>query len=283
VTPDEYGGDDGLWSRLWEIADNYLDVDAMVRIARTAEPIRIDRSAERPVEVRGPANKAKIGYFRDSVFTFYYPENLEALENEGAELVPVSSLEDTCLPEVDALYIGGGFPETHADRLAGNRAMMESVKDAAAGGLPIYAECGGLIYLCRSLECNERVYPMSGVFPVDLGMRAKPIGHGYVSVRVESSNPYYEPGTRIKGHEFHYTGTVMGLGDAESCMAVETGVGLGDSRDGLVWNNTLACYTHVHANGVKEWAPSMISAAAEFAANRRRGRSNGGGIKSIAF
>jgi len=287
VTPSEYGRNEELRSQFWKIADDYLDVDAMVGIAGTAAPIPIEKTAVKPVVSKGARGDVRIGYFRDSVFTFYYPENLEALEAEGARLVPVSSLEDKRLPNVDALYIGGGFPETHTDRLSDNRSMMVSVKDGVAKGLPVYAECGGLIYLARSLECNGHVYSMSGVFPIDLSMHAKPVGHGYSLVRVDAPNPFYAEGTEIRGHEFHYTGPAMAPRNVESCMTVQTGVGLGDGRDGLVRNNTLACYTHVHANGVKDWASAMVSKAAEFAAGRRRGRADKGGKghsgKSIAL
>ncbi|UCG52885.1 MAG: cobyrinate a,c-diamide synthase [Candidatus Latescibacterota bacterium] len=283
VTPAEYKYDTDLWDRLLEIGEDHLDIGAMIEIARSAKPISCEVLA---AVASAPAN-VKIGYFRDSVFTFYYPENLEALEARGAELVPVSSVEDNGLPEIDALYIGGGFPETHADELAGNRSMMESVKHAAVSGLPIYAECGGLIYLARSLRCNEKTYPMSGLFPIDLGMHPKPVGHGYTEVRVDEPNPFYPVGTAIRGHEFHYSGPIGDLQEVKSCMAVETGVGVGNTRDGLVAGNTLACYTHIHADGVKDWADSMISSAAKHAAKHTRkaaGNSGAsGGFKSMAI
>jgi cobyrinic acid a,c-diamide synthase len=218
--------------------------------------------------------RVKIGYFKDSVFTFYYPENLEALEARGAELVPVSSLADQSLPEVDALYIGGGFPETHAEQLVRNRSMMKAVKDKALEGLPIYAECGGLIYLARSLRCGDVVYPMAGLFPIDLVMHRKPVGHGYTAVRVDSPNPFYAVGTSLRGHEFHYSGLAEGPQGEESCMRVERGVGVGGSRDGLVRFNTLACYTHVHADGVESWASAMVSRAADHAMRRRNQRTD---------
>jgi cobyrinic acid a,c-diamide synthase len=110
---------------------------------------------------------------------------------------------------------------------------------------------------------------MSGLFPVDLDMHEKPVGHGYTLVRVDAPNPFYPVGTSIRGHEFHYSGPVGGLGELTSCMRVETGVGLGDAKDGLTSRNTLACYTHVHADGVKGWAESMVTRAVEYAAERR--------------
>jgi len=265
VTPSEYGSSDALQSRLREIAERFLDIDRIIEIAGSAGSVgcaAADSPGLRPFPV-------KIGYFKDSVFTFYYPENLEALEARGAKLVPVSSLADPGLPEVDALYIGGGFPETHAEQLVRNRSMMKAVKEKALEGLPIYAECGGLIYLARSLRCDDVVYPMAGLFQVDLVMHRKPIGHGYTSVRVDSPNPFYAVGTSLRGHEFHYSGLADGLQGEGSCMSVASGVGLGGARDGLVRSNTLACYTHVHADGAESWASAMVSRAADHAVRRR--------------
>jgi cobyrinic acid a,c-diamide synthase len=270
VTPSEYEDDGELRARLREIAENSLDVDGLIEVARSAGPLSCAApEPSRSPETPGPV---KIGYFRDSVFTFYYPENLEALEANGAQLVPISSLADRSLPKVDALYIGGGFPETHAERLTRNRSMMQSVKRKALDGLPIYAECGGLIYLARSLRCDGVVYPMSGVFPIDLSMHRKPVGHGYTSLRVDAPNPFFAVGASIRGHEFHYSGPTDGLQQLESCMNVESGVGVGSSRDGLVHANTLACYTHVHADGMESWASAIVSRAAAHTARHRSRR-----------
>jgi cobyrinic acid a,c-diamide synthase len=283
ITPAEYEHGADLESRLRGIAEDYLDVEGLIEIAESAPSVSwISRDAPQKAPTR-----AKIGYFRDSVFTFYYPENLEALEYEGAELVPVSSIADEKLPEIDALYIGGGFPETHAEQLTRNRSMMASVKEQALAGLPIYAECGGFIYLARSLRCNDVVHPMAGLFPIDLHMHPKPVGHGYTLVRVDTPNPFYPVGTCIRGHEFHYSGPTDGSHGTRSCMRVESGVGMANARDGLVHGNTLACYAHAHADGVESWASAMVSRAADHAARRGRptteNNSTGAWFKSEAI
>jgi cobyrinic acid a,c-diamide synthase len=265
ITPAEYDDDAGLQSTLCGIAEDFLDVEAMIEIAESAPPLSCTPRVSRPVK----SEQVKIGYFKDPVFTFYYPENLEALRAHGAQLIQVSSLAESALPELDALYIGGGFPETHAEHLARNRSMMRSVEEHARNGLPIYAECGGLMYLCRSLRWDGVVYPMAGLFPVDLSMHQKPVGHGYTSLRVDAPNPFYPVGTLIRGHEFHYSGPVDGVLNAESCMQVETGSGLGAARDGMVRFNTFACYAHIHADGTESWAAAMVSRAAGHAAGRR--------------
>jgi cobyrinic acid a,c-diamide synthase len=265
VTPSEYASKPALQSRLRQIAAKFLDIDGIIEVAESA----VSGWWAAPDSLGVDPRRVKIGYFKDSAFTFYYPENLEALEANGAELVSVSSLKDHSLPEVDALYLGGGFPETHADRLARNRSLMTSVRRQALNGLPIYAECGGLIYLARSLRCNGVVYPMAGLFPIDLSMHQKPVGHGYTLVRVDTPNPFYPVGTEIRGHEFHYSGPIDGLKNTRSCMKVERGTGVGGARDGLVSANTLACYTHVHADGVEDWAFAMVCRAADHAMGRR--------------
>ena len=276
VTPAEFGESSELADRLRTLGEEHLDLDRLLELARTADPLR---SAEIPA-VTSPRKQARIGYFSDSVFTFYYPENLEALISAGAALVQISSLADTQLPEVDALYIGGGFPETHAEQLTRNRSLMQSVKTSIENGLPVYAECGGLIYLCAFLVSGDARYEMSGVFPIDLSMRAKPGGHGYTEIRIDRANPYFEIGTALKGHEFHYSGPVEQLSDSYGCMTMTSGVGLGNRRDGLLYKNCLACYTHLHASGVPTWATSLVTRASEYRVGHQNGYATVSGKKS---
>ena len=269
VTPSEFESGGQLASRLREIAARHLDLERLSEAARQVSPLRVPDTAVRPTAERA---RVRVGYFKDTVFTFYYPENLEALANGGAELVPVSSLDDTALPVLDALYIGGGFPEVHADRLVRNRSLMQSVRQASEAGLPIYAECGGLIYLSRSIACGEHRYAMAGVFDLDLRIESQPVGHGYVAVRIDQPCPFFPVGTEIRGHEFHYSGPVTTLPASSMCMAVERGVGVANGRDGLVKRNTLACYTHLHAGGVASWAQAVVRRAEEFRANHQADR-----------
>lgn len=263
VTPSEFTSLDSLKAKLSEIAEKYLDVERIIAVAKAAAPMSVA-----PTEASQPSKDIKIGYFKDSVFTFYYLENLEALEHQGAELVPVSSLEDSSLPKLDGLYIGGGFPETHAERLTGNRALMNSVKEAAEAGLPIYAECGGLIYLSRSLTWQDRTYPMTGLLDVDLTMHVKPVGHGYTALTADRPNPFFEIGSEIRGHEFHYSGPVAEIPDSVGCFRMTTGVGLGNGRDGLTYKNCVACYTHLHADGFAKWAEALAANARTYRQQR---------------
>jgi cobyrinic acid a,c-diamide synthase len=129
-------------------------------------------------------------------------------------------------------------------------------------GLPIYAECGGLMYLGKMLKLNGAVYPMAGVLPIVFGFSKKPQGHGYTIVSVEKPNPFFKVGTRFKGHEFHYSKVLEWDGaDDELVFKMERGTGLINGKDGVCRKNVLATYTHIHALGLPVWAKSMISNA----------------------
>ena len=204
----------------------------------------------------------RIGVVRDAAFGFYYAENLEALKNFGAELVFCSALGDRALPPVDALYLGGGFPETHARSLAANASFRESLRQAAEGGLPIYAECGGLMYLGRHLIVDQEPHAMAGVLPLDFAMQRRPQGHGYTLCRVEGENPFWPVGYEFKAHEFHYS-EPRPLPGAELAFAyrVLRGKGVLGDQGGMVRNRVLGTYHHVHVLGFPGWASGLVEAA----------------------
>jgi len=261
VTPAEHGAPDALAERLAGLAASYLDTDGLLRLADSAPPLVLQAPE---IDVEPTVGIAvRIGYFRDQAFTFYYPENLEALERAGAELVPLSALADAGLGSLDALYIGGGFPETQAQGLMHNASMRKSVREAAAKGLPIYAECGGLMYLAESLTWQGDTYAMAGVLPLNLTVEQRPQGHGYMEVETDGDSPFLPRGIRLRGHEFHYSG-VPGKTGLSTVYKVLRGTGLGGGRDGLSQGNTVASYLHLHALGVPQWAPGMVAAARRF-------------------
>jgi cobyrinic acid a,c-diamide synthase len=203
-----------------------------------------------------------IGVLQDAAFQFYYPDNLEALVNEGATLVEIDALSAAQLPELDALYIGGGFPEMSAGQLSANESFRKSVKAAALNGLPIYAECGGLIYLGESIELEGVCYPLAGVFPIRFGLEKKPQAHGYTILEVSGDNPFYPRGLAIKGHEFRYSRVIDWGGDSvPQALSMQRGVGFDQGRDGLVYKNVLALYTHIHALATPQWAPALVAGA----------------------
>ena len=266
-----------------DLAEKYIDMTAVARLAGVDFSARqpdfipealagIAENTARPrppSERKQPAPAPRIGIMRDSAFQFYYPENLDALVQAGAELVITSPLFEDSLPEVDALYIGGGFPETHAARLAKNITYREQIKAMAEEGLPIYAECGGLMYLGRELVLEDGTYPMADVLPISFGFSKRPQGHGYTIINISRPNPYFEPGQIIKGHEFHYS-TVQHCEAAEQELAFEMqrGTGLVQGRDGFIKNNVLATYTHIHALGTPQWAPALVEKARQYRSRR---------------
>lgn len=239
----------------------------LARIDELMQPLHFDRTLE-PLPAT-PAADVRIGVLQDAAFQFYYSENLEALERCGAELVYLNALQDPGLPALDGLYIGGGFPETSARELAANRSFREAVRQAAAGGMPIYAECGGLIYLGESILLDGVEFPLAGVFPARFGMSKKPQAHGYSVFRVERENPFYAVGTEVRGHEFRYS-TVNDWrgGDADLTLKMQRGKGFVDGWDGLVSGNVLALYTHVHADGTPEWAPGLVNRCRQWRSRR---------------
>ena len=209
---------------------------------------------------------------RDSAFQFYYQENIDALISEGAEIIYMSPLSDKKIPDVDALYIGGGFPETHAKELSENTRYKEELKALAAKGLPIYAECGGLIYLGKELVLEGVTYAMAGLLPIVFGFSKKPQAHGYTLVTVEANNPYYKIGTEIRGHEFHYSNVLKWDGNEKDlAFRLTRGSGLINNKDGVVLKNILATYTHIHALGTPAWAEAIIRNAVLYRNNKKAG------------
>ncbi|NTV15148.1 MAG: cobyrinate a,c-diamide synthase [Desulfobulbaceae bacterium] len=240
----------------------YLDLTGIKAIMA---PVTGGEEDMAKAEVTPVANPVRIGVIRDAAFQFYYQENLEALVVEGAELVEINALADRELPNLDALYIGGGFPENRAAELAANHTFRASLRERVAAGLPVYAECGGLIYLGRRITMAGQSHELVGIFPVDFTLEKKPQAHGYTRLVVEGDNPFYPVGARISGHEFRYSRVQAWAGEQAGLVAqVERGVGFVEGRDGLVYKNVLALYTHIHALGTPEWAPAMVRRAQIF-------------------
>ena len=272
VPPQEHEQLPQAIARAGELADQHLDLEAIWDLARQAPPLEPAARTPKGGSAR-TAPAVRIGVFRDAAFQFYYPENLEALSREGAELVEMSPLRDRELATVEALYIGGGFPEMLAPSLSANTAFLQSVRRAIERGLPVYAECGGAVFLGEKLIMDEKEYAMAGALPVVYAFGPKPQGHGYVVLEAAGTNPFFTSGDVIRGHEFHYT--YMESTTAEDltfAFRVQRGCGFGDGRDGLVRHNVLASYTHLHALGVESWAPAVVRAAARFRAETGRRR-----------
>jgi cobyrinic acid a,c-diamide synthase len=248
-----------------EIVERHLDLDGLWRLAHQAPPLRPpSSSSSSPSSSFSSSPGPRIGYFRDAAFHFYYPENLEALEALGARLAPIDSLRDPALPDdLDGLYIGGGFPEERAATLAANASMRASVRRASDAGLPIYAECGGLIYLGRRVIHRDQSHEMAGVFPVSFEIAARPQGHGYIEAIAGPGHPFLPAGTSVRGHEFHYSRPIEWRDDEiPFALRLTRGHGFSDGRDGLVRRATFAAYAHVHALSETWWAPALVARCA---------------------
>jgi len=268
VPPQEHGSVDEAIQAAARAVRAHVDIAAIQRIAENAPILDVPNAAVSQVGVSGSsAKKVRIGVCQDAAFQFYYPENLEALQQAGAELVAISPLKDTQLPNVDALYIGGGFPETMAEALAANELFRKSLRNAAEDGLPIYAECGGTMFLGERLVLDGKDYPMAGVLPVVFGFGKKPRGHGYAALEVTQENPFFAVGDVFSGHEFHYS-YVLEITKPHPVFAyhVKRGYGFDGEHDGMCYKNVLAAYIHLHALGVSQWADSLIQQAVRFSA-----------------
>jgi cobyrinic acid a,c-diamide synthase len=248
-----------------ESIERYLDLEAVLELARSASPLPMlaqSPNSDSPVQLP----RVRVGVLRDRSFTFYYPENLEALEEAGAKLVFIDAFSDTELPPVDALYIGGGFPEMFMDELSANTALRAAIRAALENDLPAYAECGGLMYLSQRIVWDEKSAEMVGVLPCEIEMTGKPQGHGYVIARVENENPFFAPGTVLRGHEFHNS-RLIAVSPNGSQKSLNTtyrlsrGNGLGDGSDGITYRNVLASYTHLHSGGALDWAAGLVRRA----------------------
>ncbi len=255
VTPQEYEKTSLAIENARTIVENYVDIAQIIEIGNSANDIFVAKEIRK--EVKSQIKNVKIGYLYDRAFTFYYPENLEALENEGAELVPISAFDEPSLPDIDGLYIGGGFPENYAHELSQNRSLMLDLKEKASTGFPIFAECGGLIYLAEKVKL-DKTYELVGIFPITISLSKKPVGHGYFEGTVDSINPYFEIGAKIRAHEFHYSFVAETSARVETCVSVERGVGAINFRDGLLKQNVFASYLHLHSLGCPGWSKKFV-------------------------
>jgi cobyrinic acid a,c-diamide synthase len=257
--------------RLCKAVSDNIDLNRIVEIAGTAGG---PRAAPGPVpETKARSQDIRIGVARDAAFGFYYPDDLEAFEAAGAEIVPFNCLEDEGLPDVDGLFIGGGFPETQMAALEANRGMLASIRAAIEGGLPTYAECGGLMYLSRSLTWRGETREMVGIVPGDAVMHPRPQGRGYVMLEETGAGPWPLPASRtgvparFPAHEFHYASLDNLPRDMTFAWRVLRGHGIDGEHDGIVQGNLLAGFSHLRDVEGDRWARRFV----EFVRECRKG------------
>ena len=239
----------------------HIDLDALLDVMRNAPPLPGPAEPERELPAAAET-RYRLGVFRDAAFSFYYADDLESLGRQGFELVFIDGLRMTQLPPVDALLIGGGFPETQMEALSANQGMLRSLRSALDGGMPVYAECGGLMYLARSLIWRGRRCAMAGVLDFDVVVEDQPQGRGYA--RIEESDDMLWPQlsdqhTTHPAHEFHYSRVVSLPRHLKTAYKVLRGAGPGNRRDGIVYKNLPASHIHRRATPRHDWTAAFAS------------------------
>jgi len=247
-----------------------VDLERLQAVAGTVSALTPPSSSPLPPEGKGSrplrashAAPIRLAIARDEAFGFYYPGDLEALRSAGAELVPFDTLRDAVLPPADGLFIGGGFPEMYLEQLSANRGLRDEIRSAIEHGLPAYAECGGLMYLSRSIRWKDRCAEMVGVIAADAVMEDRPQGRGYVRLRETGFGPW--PQTDVQGkpaviaaHEFHYSRLADLPAGQTWAYDVMRGSGIDGQHDGLVHKNLLACYCHLRDLDNNHWARRFV-------------------------
>ena len=258
VPPEEHTDTEEVLRICRECVEESVDLDSLWKIAENTQKIEAPDQDIR-IEAGHRSHHIRVGVAADNSFYFYYPENIEALAEEGGQVVRVQPAKDETLPDIDALYIGGGFPEMHAEVLSRNHSFKASFRNAVEKGLPVYAECGGVMYLGEGIEFGGRFYPMTGIFPVVYSQHPRPQGHGYTLLEVTKENPYFATGVFLKGHEFHYS-KVSPLEDdqVDFVCSVRRGYGFDGIREGLCYKNAFATFSHIHALGERHWAKAFM-------------------------
>lgn len=218
---------------------DYLDIEKIIEIgAKTPSLSRI------PME-KNTKKKAKIAVATDESFNFYYRENLDSLRRAGASLEFFSPIHDRKVPSCDGLYIGGGFPEVKGELLERNYSMKNDIKKRAEEGIPIYAECGGLMYLTRSIRYGEKKYKMIGLYDAETVMQKK-LKLNYTKARVSRQCAISRTNSSLHGHEFHFSELESISKDSKFAYEMDIGIGIDGKRDGVLQHNTLASYMHMH-------------------------------------
>jgi cobyrinic acid a,c-diamide synthase len=257
------------------LAAEWLDVDRLVALARAAPPLSelqpgITAPPAEPM-ASGAAERCRLGVAHDEAFHFYYDDNLARLEALGARLVRFSPVHDARLPPVDGLYLGGGYPEALAGELAGNVSMRRDVREMAARGAPIYAECGGLMYLCAGIRTLDGVlHPMVGLIPREAIMAERLRAIGYVEVETRVPSLFGPTGVRFRGHEFRYSDLAPQDAQAasEPVYTITPRWGGAPRAEGIGGKNVLASYVHAHFASAPAAARRFVDACADWRSRR---------------
>jgi cobyrinic acid a,c-diamide synthase len=248
------------------MASEWISLDRVHEIARSAPAL-----PQAPPRTSDPRPCCRIGIAWDDAFHFYYEDNLRCLEELGATIVRFSPLCDAELPDVDGVYLGGGYPEVHADGLTENHSMRSQIRAFAQRGGPVYAECGGLMYLARCIRTLDgRMHPMVGVIDADVVMAPKLVALGYVEVETQLPTPLGPPGLRFRGHQFRYSDIAPSSTAPTGAYSVRRRRGGDTHPEGYRVANVLASYVHAHWASNPLAARGLVDTCARFAIDRGR-------------
>ncbi len=258
MTPMETPASRAAIDRLRQAIENGVDLGSLLEIAGKAPPL----PSSPAVSVAPARQDLRIAVARDSAFGFYYPDDLEAFERAGAKLCFFDALSDSQLPDADGLFIGGGFPETQGPQLEANASLRADIAQKIRAGLPAYAECGGMMYLARSIRWGDASYEMAGIIPADAVMHTRPQGKGFAVLEETADAPWpAAPSGRapIPAHEFHYASLENLDPSLRFAYKVARGAGIGAGRDGIVLGNLLASFCHLRATAANPWVDRFVS------------------------
>ena len=254
TTPSETGRLGATIAEFGNVVAGSVDLHRLKALATSAPEFEFNA----PPETQLAHDGLRIGIAQDVSFGFYYPDDLEAFRAHGATLVPFDTTSSSTLPDIDGLFIGGGFPEIAMDALGANRDLRDDIKSKIEAGLPTYAECGGLMYLCRSLKWDERSSPMCGVIDADAIMNARPQGRGYTGFDQGPDHPWGLAKSGLRAHEFHHA-RIDGLPRTTTyARSITRGHGLDGKNDGVVIHNLLAGFIHLRNCRSTPWVTGFL-------------------------
>ena len=275
VPANESGDADETIARLATAVSDGINIDQLLEIAKTGAASVPDATARPAMTV----SDVRIAIARDAAFSFYYQDDLEAFAKAGAELVPFDTLNDNALPEVDGLFIGGGFPETHLPALAQNQSLREDIRQRLIDGMPAYAECGGLMYLSQNIRWQNEAFDMVGTVPGDIIVEKRPQGRGYVVLQETGHGlwpaaieTHDKSSKQIPAHEFHYARLDLQRSTPDYAYDVIRGDGIDGEHDGLIIGNLVAGFVHQRNTSSNPWVDRFVAFV--------RNKCNDNGIKN---
>lgn len=259
VPSNEATDTDEIIANIAQVINEHVDLELLIQQAATA-PALPGTTYKLPNTKK--AIRLKVGIAKDAAFGFYYPGDLNAFRAEGVELVEFNTIKDKQLPDVDALFIGGGFPESWMKELEANTTLRQQIKSAIEAGMPAYAECGGLMYLCNSISWHNKTFEMVGVLDAEIHMHEKPLGRGYVSLQPTSDHPWCFKSSPVRNailaHEFHYSGLEKLKTPVKFAYKMHRGSGINGINDGVIYKNLLANYAHLRDTSQHHWVAQFV-------------------------